>query len=114
MRIVVGCPLKDRSWALPRWLQAIANQGVELELVCLLSPSEDNTEEVLKQHPITLLYDERPGRSVLEIDTHAWGNLNGKYEYMASLRNQLIDYVIERDADFFFSLDSDIILPQNA
>jgi hypothetical protein len=110
MNLVVGCPCKDRAWVLPEWFDALYGQGIELEVICLVSASEDGTEAMLAEEGATVIMDDRPGRNTTEIDGHLWGS-GATYQYMASLRNQLTDEAIARDADYFFSLDSDIILP---
>lgn len=113
MKLIIGCPVKERAWILPNWFDAIEEQGTVQEIVCVYSPSADETESMLKRENVTILYDLRSGRDVKEIDFHQWGNLE-RYEYMASLRNMLIDYALDNDADYFFSLDSDILLPPGA
>lgn len=42
-----------------------------------------------------------------------WGVIS-KFEYMARLRNRLVEEAIKGDFDYFFSLDSDIVLPGGA
>jgi hypothetical protein len=113
MNVVVGMPVKDRAWILPEWFDAIYSQGVEVDIVALVSPSEDGTEGLLRAEQITVVEDDRRVRSTLEIDGHLWGSLD-TYAYMAGLRNRLTDIAIEREADYFFSLDSDIILPEGS
>jgi hypothetical protein len=94
-------------------LQALEQQDVTFEVVALYTASEDDTEQILKDHGVEIHYDESPGRPRHKIDGHNWGTLD-QFEYMATLRNRLVDICIEKDADYFFSLDSDIILPLNA
>ena len=112
MKLIVGFPCKDRAWILPQWFEAIESQGVECEVVCLYTHSVDDTELILKEHNATILYDDQPGRKLNEIDSHCWG-VPATYEYMSILRNRLLDYAIDSGADYFFSLDSDIIIPPN-
>lgn len=112
--IVVGCPVKERAWCLQRWFDSIAEQDVELEIICLYSPSEDRTEEILLQNNAHVVHDYRPGRSPTEIHGHQWGHMED-YQYMAEIRNTLLEIVIDKyDPDYYFSLDSDILLPPNA
>lgn len=113
MHLVVGMLVKDRAWVLPRWFEAVESQGYDIDMVCVASPSSDNTDEILRQHDITVIRDERPGRDVVDIDQHFWGSMP-TYEYMADIQNKLLDYAREGEADLFFSLDSDIILPDNS
>lgn len=113
-RILVAMPVKDRAWAVPHWyagIQENRNAADCVDIVALLSPSEDNTEQVLKECYVEVLYDEEPGRPVHEINSHQWGVID-KFEYMARLRNRLVDFALEGNYDYFFSLDSDIVLPK--
>ena len=113
MNVLVACPIKDRAWAIPHWYQGLDENAdaANIHMLALLSPSEDNTEQVLKEYNIEVVYDDEPGRPVHEINDHQWG-LISKFEYMARLRNRLVDIALEGDYDYFFSLDSDIVLPK--
>ena len=115
VNILIACPIKDRSWAVPYWWSAIRDNldiDVKAEVLCLASPSEDGTEEALLCLGIEVIQDLEEGRPVWEIEHHTWGSLP-KFEYMSRLRNQLVEIALEREVDYFFSLDSDIILPEH-
>ena len=89
------------------------SQGVSVEVFCLLTPSSDNTEQLLRESGVTVVIDDEPGRTIQEIDGHFWGNAH-TYEYMSRLRNRLLDLVAQTEAPYFFSLDSDMVLPKGA
>jgi hypothetical protein len=91
------------------WHEAICAQRGDHHVVTLYSASEDHTEAVLTELGVEVVTDDEPGRTVQHIEAHAWG-IQHWYSYMARLRNQLLDLAAERDADYFFSVDSDIIL----
>ena len=110
MKLIIGCPLKDRAWILPSWFTALAEQGIEHEVLVLLSPSSDDTEQILLDHGAGIIYDDEEGRPLSEIDSHGWGSLP-TYEYMARVRNRLKNEAFDKGADYFLSLDSDILLP---
>jgi hypothetical protein len=114
VKLIIGCPIKDRAWCLPEWFAATEGQpldGVEVEYLFVLSTdTSDNTEAVLKEHTDNVLYDISPGRSQRDIDGHVWGAMH-HYQYMCHLRNGLLREAADMGADYFFSLDSDIILP---
>jgi len=112
MRLVIGCPVAERAWILSNWLQAIEEQNIECEIVCVYSTSHDETKQILTEWGVTILHDQLPPRPVHEIDNHSWGTFS-KYEYMALLRNKLLAYCACTDTDYFFSLDSDILLPSH-
>src|SRR5205807_1548405 len=44
------------------------------------------------------------------VDKHAWSPETGEYTYMAYLRNRLVDAARVGGADYFFSLDTDILM----
>lgn len=111
MKLVIGMPVMNRGWILPQWFEAVEQQGVEHTVLALLSPSDDDTEQILKDHGAEILEHQEPSpRTAFEIDNHVWGNMP-KYQYMADLRNGLCFAASLMGADYFFSLDSDIILP---
>ena len=120
LEVLVACPLKQRAWVIPEWYDAIVTQqayeGIpfrELYVAALCSASDDDTEQLLLERGVKLIYDDRPGRKDSEINGHFWGDM-ATFEYMADLRNKLVEYALAADFDYFFSLDSDIILPPGA
>lgn len=110
MKIIVGCPVASRAWCLQRWLDSIHNQTVPVEIHCLVSESNDGTETILAKNDVSLIYDVTPPRNKIDIDKHYWGDL-GTYAYMATIRNRLVTHIQQQNADYFFSLDSDILVP---
>lgn len=116
MKIVVGCPVTNRAWVLPSWFDAVerafAKAEVEpvFEFVC--GTSVDGTEELLQS-----LVAGR-GRITLEEEDPVMGKNRvwnpGRYATMVSVRNRLLEGVREEAPDFFLSLDSDILLHEDA
>lgn len=115
MHVIIGMLAKDRAWCLPEWFTSIWSQEIDgdLDVVSLVSPSEDGTEQLIIDQGVHVIKDDRPGRTTQEIDGHLWGSME-TYEYMADIQNQLVDYACGENCDYFFSLDSDIILPPHA
>jgi len=116
VHIVFGCPIKNRAWIVPRWLESIHNQylladnDITYDILCILSPSDDNTEALLLGGGADVVYHLADGRPASAIVGHHWGDL-ASYTYMASLRNLLLDHAAARNPTYFFSWDSDILLP---
>lgn len=108
--LIVGAPVKDRAWVLPEWHQGLSGYPA----VCLLSRSEDDSRSVLEDLGVEVVEDPEEGRPVHEIEGHVWNLGIAAFEYMARLRNRLLDLMIERGAEYFFSVDTDIVLPPNA
>lgn len=118
--VVFGCPVFNRSWVLNQWWGAIAAQAqltdYRWKVVFAYSESEDDTLGKLEQmqdwHDAHIIDAGPSPRTREEMDQH-WWHLE-RFEYMAGLRNHLLDYAIDQDAEYFFSVDSDIILPPMA
>jgi hypothetical protein len=98
----------------PAWYEGIkaAANGHDIHVAALYTDSDDQTENRLKEHGVDILYDEEEGRPTYQIDSHQW--LRESYDYMSRLRNRLIEYALEIDAEYFFSVDSDVVLPPGA
>ena len=109
-KLIVGAPVKDRAWVLPEWHEPLSGYPI----VCLLSRSEDDSRSILEDLGVEVIDDLEEGRPVPEIDGHIWNRGTPVFEYMARLRNRLLDVMIEREAEYFLSLDCDIVLPPNA
>lgn len=117
--VVFGCPVANRSWVLDRWWDAIASQvpdGYQWKVVFVYTESEDDTLGKLEQmqgwasvHIINAGESPRPREAM---DKHMWPL--DHIRAMAGWRNLLLDYAKEQQAEWFFSVDSDIILPPNA
>ena len=112
MKVLIACPIKDRAWAIPHWYKGIDENAdaANIHMAALVSPSEDSTLQDLRDLNVEIIHDDEPGRPVIEIDHHQWGVM-GRFDYLARLRNRLVEFALEGDFDYFFSLDSDIVLP---
>lgn len=113
MKLVVGMPVKARAWCLRNWFGALEEQEIEHGVLALLTPSDDETELILQEHGADVIYDTSEGRRQRDIDGHVWGKMS-TFQYMADMRNELVRHALEMEADYFFSLDSDIILEKGA
>lgn len=113
-KIIIGCPVWNAEWVLDYWLDAMELQksdAYELQTAFLISPSQDNTREFL-------LKDDRvnwviPGpespRKLSDYIDHIWNE--PFYKHMAKVRNMLVSWCQKMNVAWFFSVDSDIILP---
>jgi len=119
MKLVIGCPIYKRDWIFPYWISCIENQDIDfsdLGFVFLVSPDDEKTIEMISRYR-----NSRPEISEFILDvitevphfdhkdgTRMWSM--SKYENMVFLRNKLLKRVRELNPDYFFSLDSDILL----
>jgi hypothetical protein len=121
VKVVIGCPVYNRGWILDEWWQrsVLDQRGPwDREVVFLYSESGDDTIYKLAtfaeqgEVPVTILYD-KWARSEEDNVGHFWGTMP-VYEKMADWRNRIKNTARESGADYFFSVDSDILLPPGA
>lgn len=111
MKLVIGAPVYNREWSLPRWFQCIADfkiQTKNTELVFAYTPGEDSTLEIIEK------YGQKFGAChVLPCeDIKAFGDRDSeRYYSLVILRNRIFDKLREIQPDYFFSYDTDILLP---
>lgn len=123
--LVVGAPVHQRAWVLVDWLHHLTRaiehhpdpQDFDWEDVVLLfnyGPSTDGTLEILREaermHPWTVevMVDEKDEH----VADRRWSY--ARYEVMARLRNDLLTRVRTLSPAYYFSLDTDILLPDGA
>lgn len=119
VELVIGCPVKDRTWILPHFLdaakEAAERSGMSYKFVFVLGrPTRgvDNDQDVILGHwgP----HEDAPSlrfeysKNVSEGYRRDW-NMK-RYVEMSRHRNLLLQAVREEQPDFFLSLDSDIIV----
>ena len=115
MNLVLGCPVANREWVLPRWFDAIARQTVRPQRLTFVHSGErgDATWRALLDGakllnvPVQLTHVDRPPHPRTD---------NARFETLADLRNLLLELAIDDGyarsvrCDVFMSLDSDVIL----
>lgn len=113
--LLVGCPLRDRNWAMPHWLKhlnvAAEKVDVELSYVFVVENHDATTRNWLWDNitgPLYIQTTHETGRDA----NHMWKVED--FPRMAGLRNNLLGKVRSLEPDHFLSLDSDIFLEPNA
>ena len=108
---MIGCPLYEREWSLPRWFTCLYSQGIdmgEVKLVFALTDGEDKTRDVLEEHRENF-------KDIIIIecnDLPAYRDRDQKRFFpLVTLRNKIIEILRVEQPDFYFSYDSDIIIP---
>jgi len=114
--VTIGCPLANRQYTINRYLDGIYGLDYpkdKIKLFFLLNNSKDDTEFELKR------FKQRYGKEYLDVTIEKFKGLPNKedrrvthvraeiYKKLSVLRNHVLDAV---DTDFYFSVDSDIIL----
>lgn len=112
--ILVGCPVRERAWILPRYLahlEALGRLRPEVRYHFVVQPSADRTEEIIASWCAV-----RPEAS--------WGRATGapagwrreagpdryNYAWLAAMRNVLAEQAVLAGADLL-SIDSDVLAP---
>ncbi len=112
MKTVVGSIIRNRAWVLPDYLKALWSMRVsdQVSYLFLENDSEDETLKLLQRfkrnksamRPITV--------KSITTGVPGWDHHRYNYSNLASIRNQLLEMFLETDADFFMSVDSDVIV----
>lgn len=110
-KILIGAPVRDRAWILPRFIDHIKNMNtdnIKLDTLFLINDCVDNSKNLL----------ESAGFNTMNSDgliSKTSSPLRGKYSYqhLANLRNILIEEFLKTDNEYMFSIDTDILVPQN-
>lgn len=117
--LLIGCPVYKREWILPYWFACIEKQtyGIDnIGFIFELAKDDKETFDLLikwkKVHPKVNIFDLEI-RDDLSHHAHEEGSRRwtfSKYENMVSMRNSLLDKAKKIQPDFYYSLDSDILL----
>ncbi len=114
--VMVGCPIYNRAWILPRWLDALAQQTAAAEIALAFCHTEgnDGTERIIAAEKLKSrfryvdVYNFTGG--VEGGKEHNWTDLD-RLNTIAAKRNRLLDMARHSDAEFYLSLDSDVLVP---
>lgn len=119
MKLIIGCPIYKRDWILPYWFSAIQNQSVSLNDVGFVFVAAEEDKETLdilnmwrRYHPDVEVFDIVIPKGLPHY-SHEEGSRQwnpSKYQNMVILRNLLLEQVRKHSPDYFFSLDSDILI----
>lgn len=119
MKLIIGCPIYKRDWILHHWIRCLINQSIPLNdigFIFEVSPDDVETIEILelwKKLQKEIPYFKIKVRDDLSHFEHQENSRQwtiSKYSNMVSLRNSILSQVREIEPDYYFSLDSDILL----
>lgn len=118
LEFVVGCPVYDRAWIMPRWFAhveaACADLGVVPHYLFVGDPKDKATQTIIADSVTAL---NRTCHAIwVEEEPHEYRRdwRAERYEHMIMLRNKLLEGVRAISPDYFLSLDSDILLHKEA
>lgn len=119
MKIIIGTPIYKRSWILPHWIRCLLDQSIsfkDIGFIFEVSPDDDETikslnlwKKIDKNIPI---FDIKIREDIPHFQHADHGRQwsISKYINMVSLRNSLLNTVRQIQPEYYFSLDSDILL----
>lgn len=108
---MIGCPVRERGWILPRYLKCLTDLEYplgQIEYAFVVNDSQDDTLEILQefsrhtQSPVEIRQVNLKSRTSSVRGAHSINNL-------VVLRNILLDMFLKSPATHLFSLDSDIL-----
>lgn len=118
MKLLIGCPIYKRDWIFDHWMDCILKQSVDVRDIGIIFEASEKDEQTLSK---IKLYGSQVPFAHYEVKMrpdlpHFEHKDNGrqwtlsKYANMVQLRNSLLDAVNKIEPEFYFSLDSDILL----
>lgn len=112
MKLIVGCPTRNRTWILEQWRDHVENAvpgDWDLQYLFVVGEDDRDTIELLSSWQRThMVFIEEPDPGMIR----SWAKA-GRYDHMVFLRNTLLEKVRHLSPDLFLSLDSDILLGQD-
>jgi hypothetical protein len=114
LRILVGCPVRQREWSLPHWLAHVENSfiaaGVTPEYVFVSDPRDPSLEVIKRLCTGRLIHFVEISEDISNVvREHKWGT-ESALRHMTFIRNLLLRTVRELEPEAFLSLDSDILI----
>jgi len=119
MKIIIACPIYKRDWILSHWVRCILKQSINISNIGFIfevSPEDKTTVAALrawKQIDKNIpLFDiiERSDIPHFEHQNNGRQWTLSKYHNMINMRNSILLKVREYQPDYYFSLDSDILI----
>lgn len=118
IKVMIGCPVRNRAWILPRYIESLQNLDYPEELIeyCfIINDSSDNSFNILSDFA-------GQTKQQVKILTKNFGDkktLNEKrgiysFFHLSILRNHLLNAFLKSKCDYLFSVDSDILVPPNS
>lgn len=120
MKVAVGCPIRDRAWIFPWWVQHVratfAVAGLRPHWVFAIGIGPNDRDDGTRRL-VSDLYKEDDGiwceiPEPERTTDRAWST--ERFTEMADCRNQLLGLVQAIEPDYFLSVDSDILLHPTA
>jgi len=114
-KVMIGCPVRNRAWILPAYLQSLEALDYPRERIIycfIVNDCEDSTPDILGNFA-----HKYPGQVYLvENNGGNTPHQRGQYSFkrLAYLRNLLLMEFLRSDCEYLFSVDSDILVPPHS
>lgn len=112
--ILVGCPFRDRTWALPGWMEAV-DEALDVAhqkgMVIFAYPFGDYDATDAVEKSVRMAENITDYHTMCIDEPKDQGNRDWSYiriSYITDIRNRLLKLVREIAPELFWSLDSDI------
>jgi GT2 family glycosyltransferase len=114
MKVAIGSPIKNRGWILPEYLKALNNiEYPNKEYIFLENDSIDISPDILYRYNFNDDYIIKSIKTELNIGEERSKYGANNYSHLADIRNKFLELFLETDAEYLFSIDSDVIVPSN-
>jgi hypothetical protein len=116
MNLIVGCPIYQRAWIFEKWYERVVAEARAADLdhlsfVFVIDEGDDETVESIEK------VMEFPGAFLTCKEEHKDKGHNWEaadFPRMSTLRNTMLEFVRSEEPNYFLSLDSDLLLEENA
>lgn len=111
-KVIIGAPVAERRWILPRWWECLAKQTHQPSGFCFVySDSHDDTRDYLSWPEMgpSFIYDSKI-KFVSRDDRNINPSDPWQAKHMSDLRNELRSLFLKTNGDIFISLDTDLLL----
>jgi len=122
-KILIACPVRDRAWILPHYLEHIYNIDYPKHLISMyfiINNSSDNSYKILEDFKLKHMSEyvnieiDRMYKPNLPIDARVKDIRDGfTYHWLCELRNKILNKCVEMKYDYLLSCDTDILVPSN-
>lgn len=122
-RILLACPVRDREYVLPYYLNAVHNLDYPKKLISIywvVNNSKDQSQKLLEEfkksyeHEYESITIEIYNNKSIPKDERQDKIRKQVYPWLAELRNKLLKKTVKINADYLFSSDCDIIFKADA
>jgi glycosyltransferase involved in cell wall biosynthesis len=118
-RVLVGSPVYQKPEILQRFLNSLKNLNrntVSIDYMFVDDNIDDNSKELLSSFArecsnVHIIKGNETGEYTCDDETHYWND--ALMLKVGNYKNTIIDYALEKNYDYLFFIDSDLVIHQN-